>query len=199
MSAIAVGLVALAGIAVAEIATDDAGTSTMDALVVTSATTMVDDHGESGSTESTTITTMVDDHEYDDEYDDDEYDDDEYDDDEYDDDGTSAPADSTTTTSTTTMDDDDKYDDEYDDDRSIADGFETIDVSPAGSITVEVRSGMLYLTSMDIDSNWMLAKRDEQSEQFELLFYWGESELKIKVEIDSSHLKKMVEFDMEHD
>ena len=36
-------------------------------------------------------------------------------------------------------------------------------------------------------------ERDEQSEQFELLFCWGESELKIKLEIDSGHLKKMVE------
>ena len=52
---------------------------------------------------------------------------------------------------------------------------------------------------MENDSNWMLAKRDEQSEQFELLYYWGDSELKIKVEIDSGYLKKMVEFDMKHD
>ena len=55
---------------------------------------------------------------------------------------------------------------------------------------------MLYLTSIDIDPVWMLDKRDEKSDEVELGFYWGESELKIKVEIDDGHLKKMVEFDM---
>ena len=73
-SAIAVGLVALAGIAVAEIASDDAGTSAMDVLVVRSTTTMIDDHGESAPTESTTTsTTTMGDDEYDDEYDDDSH------------------------------------------------------------------------------------------------------------------------------
>ena len=92
---------------------------------------------------------------------------------------------------------DDYDDDDYDDDYvMVADGIYPIDATPYGSVTVEVRGGMLYLTSIDIDSVWMLHEREEKSDEIELEFYWGESELKIKVEVDDGQLKKMVEFDM---
>ena len=178
VSAAVIGLVALAGIAVAGMDTDDKGSGTVDAVVMESTTTTSTDDHDDTSMESTP-TTMADN----------------------DDDPSkgSTPTtmadvyDDTSTESTPTP-----MADDYDD-RSIVDGVETIDVSPAGSISVEVKNGMLYLTSIDIESTWMLAKRDEQSEQFELLFYWGESELKVKVEIDSGYLKKMIEFDMKND
>ena len=93
-------------------------------------------------------------------------------------------------------DDDDGYSDDDDEYVMIADGVYPIDASPYGSVTVEVRDGMLYLTSIDIDSVWMLHEREEKSDEVELEFYWGESELKIKVEVDDGQLKKMVEFDL---
>jgi hypothetical protein len=88
-------------------------------------------------------------------------------------------------------------DDDYDDGGyMIEDGVHVIDASPFGSITVTVAGGMLQLTSVDIDAMWMMDKEEIKSDEIELGFYKGDSELKIKVEIDDGQLKKLVEIDM---
>jgi len=218
VAALAVALTAIAGVAVAAVGSSSDTALAIDDTAVTLPATTNDGAGEEASTTTTSIAATEDD---DDEREDDRRDDSamsdtaatsDDDDDESDDSGSM----SATATTTTMGDLDDDYDDDYsDDDYSdddygddysddddyvmIADGVYPIDASPYGSVTVEVRDGMLYLTSIDIDSVWMLYDREEKSDEVELKFYWGESELKIKVEVDDGQLKKMVEFDMKDD
>jgi hypothetical protein len=199
--ALVVGLIAVAGAAVAAIGSGDDAVVGGESMAVVAPAMMEDNSGDDGPTY--TSTTQVDDG-----------------DDveaaaptttsgDVDDDGgpmtVAAPIDddsgaddSMSTTTTTTMGGDytdDDYDDGYDE-YMIPDGDYVVDASPAGSITVVVRDGMIVETQVDIDPVWMLYKFDEKSDEVELGFYWGESELKIKVEIDDGQLKKHVEFDM---
>lgn len=64
-------------------------------------------------------------------------------------------------------------------------------------MTVIVEDGMLSLKSVDIDAMWVLYEQDIKMDEIELGFSYGDSELKIKVELDEGQLKKSVDIDMD--
>lgn len=112
------------------------------------------------------------------------------------------------TTSTTIDDSDDSADDSDADSTtsttidgavSIPDGVHVIDASPAGSVTVAVKDGVLSLVSVDIAGSWTETKTEMSAREIELEFRNDGTELEVKAEIEDGRLRTRAEFKVDHD
>ena len=104
-----------------------------------------------------------------------------------------------------TIDDDDDSDDDsttsttIDGAVSIPDGVHVIDASPAGSMTVAVKDGVLSLVSVDIAGDWTGTKTEMSAREIELEFRNDGTELEVKAEIEDGRLRTRAEFKVDHD
>lgn len=105
---------------------------------------------------------------------------------------TTRPDGSTTSTSlprgggtTSTTIDDDVVD--------VPDGTRRFEAGPAGSITIDVRSGSLSLTSVDARSGWSYEIDKARSDDIEVELSQGDSEVEIRVRIHHGRLEVRVD------
>ena len=81
----------------------------------------------------------------------------------------------------------------------IEEGVRVINAAPAGSVTVEVKDGVLSLVSVDIAGSWTRTETEMSAREIELKFQDDSTELEIKTEIEDGHLKTRAEFKTDND
>ncbi len=113
-------------------------------------------------------------------------------------------------TTSTTIDDGADSDDDFDDDDSttsttidgavsVPDGVHVINASPAGSVTVAVKDGVLSIVSIDIAGSWARTETEVSAREIELEFENDGTELKVKAEIEDGRVKVRAEFKTDDD
>jgi hypothetical protein len=114
--------------------------------------------------------------------------------------GTTMPS-----TTSTTIDDSADSDDDFDDDDSttsttidgavsVPDGVHVINASPAGSVTLALKDGVLSVVSIDIAGSWSRTGTEVSAREIDLAFENDGTELKVKAEIDDGRVKVRAEF-----
>ena len=111
----------------------------------------------------------------------------------------------------TTIDDGADSDDDFDDDDdsttsttidgavSVPDGVHVVNASPAGSVTVAVKDGVLSIVSIDIAGSWARSETEVSAREIELEFENDGTELKVKAEIEDGRVKVRAEFETDED
>jgi hypothetical protein len=106
------------------------------------------------------------------------------------DDGTTSTSLDDDGTTSTSLDDDGTTSTSLDDDPLVEDGVRTFVVEGAGTVTIEVRSGLLVLLSVDASAGWAAEVDKQESDEIRIEFEAsGDAEAELRVKVGSGGLE----------